>query len=62
MPTHAEHAVKKLFEFFKTSKKYPKSKDFKKSFWKLANGLKTTIILYNFLSSSQLKFFCAGMH
>jgi hypothetical protein len=40
-----EHAVKtKIFElnfkFFKTSKKYPNSKGFKKSCWKLANGFK----------------------
>jgi hypothetical protein len=45
MPTHAEHAVKRLyiFQFFKTSKKHPKSKDFKKSFGKLQMGSKETL-------------------
>jgi hypothetical protein len=48
---YAEHALTKCLRtlsmrqkaiifsiFLKTNKKYPKSKDFKKSFWNLTNG------------------------
>jgi hypothetical protein len=39
MPTYAEHTVKsqKFSNFLKQNKKYPKSKELKKSFRKLAN-------------------------
>jgi hypothetical protein len=44
MPPHAEHALKSyFFKFFKTSKKYPKSKDFKNRFGNLQMSSKATI-------------------
>jgi hypothetical protein len=59
MPTHAVIKLK-IFEFFKTSNKYPKIKDFKKSFWKLANGFKNNNNIFFIPDLAHKKNFSAG--